>query len=86
MKHFVEFRQDATFALERKGLTSTCRLERGAQRPANVRCYVVCRNERYVEVADVEVKEGTLRGIPCTHFMFIDLMDGGHFPGRRTGE
>jgi hypothetical protein len=39
-----------------------------------VRCYVIYRHERYVEVADVEVKEGLLRGLPCSHFMFIDML------------
>jgi hypothetical protein len=75
VSHFIEFRQNATLPLECKGVTTTCRVERGAQCPANVRCYVVYRNECYSEVADVEVKEGLLRGIPCSWFLFIDLMD-----------
>jgi hypothetical protein len=74
LRHFIEFRQNATLPLESKGVATTCRVERGAQCPANVRCYVVCRSGRYVEVADVEVKEGTLRSVPCAHFLFIDLM------------
>jgi hypothetical protein len=74
MKHFVEFRRNATFALENKGVTTTCRVERGVQCPARVRCYVIYRNDRYIEVADVELKEGLLRGIPCSCIMFIDRM------------
>ena len=72
MRHFIEFRQNATFALESKGVATTCRVERGAQCPAKVRCYVAYRSGRYVEVADVEVQEGLLRALPCSHFMFID--------------
>jgi hypothetical protein len=75
VRHFIEFRQNATLPLKSKGVTTTCRVERGAQCPANVRCYVACRSGRYVEVADVELNEGLLRGLPCSHFMFIDRMD-----------
>ena len=61
MKRVIEFRQKATIPLENKGVTTTCQVNRGARCPANVRCYVVYRNECYVEVADVEVKEGLLQ-------------------------
>jgi hypothetical protein len=74
VKHFVEFRADATVVIERGGVCTRIAIRRGAQCPATVRCYVIYRHERYVEVADVEVKEGLLRGLPCSHFMFIDRL------------
>ena len=72
MKHLVEFRKSAPVTVEKGGKSTACRIEYGVQCPATVRCYVVYRRERYVEVADVEVKEGLLRALPCSHFMFID--------------
>ena len=75
MKHLIEFRKNAAVTVEKGGTSTACRIEYGVQCPATVRCYVVYRRERYVEVADVEVKEGTLRGVPCACFLFIDLMD-----------
>jgi hypothetical protein len=75
VKYFVEFRQNATLPLESKGVATTCRVERGAQCAANVRCYVAYRSGRYVEVADIELREGMLRGVPRDFFLFIDLMD-----------
>ena len=72
MKHLIEFRKNAAVTVEKGSMSTACRIEYGVQCPATVRCYVVYRRERYVEVADVEVKEGLLRALPCSHFMFID--------------
>ena len=74
MKHLIEFRADATVAIEQGGVSTRIGIRRSAQCPATVRCYVSYRHERYVEVGDVEVKEGLLRGLPCSHFMFIDRL------------
>jgi len=71
----IEFRTNATFPLEAKGVTTTCTVERGAQCHANVRCYVIKADTNFTEVADIQLKEGTVRGVPCASFMFIDLMD-----------
>ena len=75
MKHLIEFRADAKVVIEQGGVSTRIGIRRGAQCQAQVRCYVIYRHERYVEVADVEVNEGLLRGLPCSHFMFIDRMD-----------
>ena len=75
MKHLIEFRKNAVVTVEMGGTSTACRIQYGVQCPATVRCYVAYRHERYIEVADVEVKEGTLRGVPCACFLFIDLMD-----------
>ena len=75
MKHLVEFRKSAPVTVEKGGKSTACRIEYGVECPATVRCYVVYRQERYVEVADVEVKEGLVRALPCRAFMFIDVMD-----------
>ena len=71
--HFIEFRKNAIFNSE-NGPTPTCQLCIGNQTPAQVRCYVIYVKGRYVEVADIEVPEGKLRGVPCAWFMFIDMM------------
>jgi hypothetical protein len=72
VKHLIGFRKSEPVTVEKRGTSTACRIEYGVQCPATVRCYVVYRRERYVEVADVEVKEGLLRALPCSHFMFID--------------
>jgi hypothetical protein len=74
MRHLIEFRKTATINIEKGGVSTRIGIEAGVQCPATVRCYVVYRHERYVEVADVGVKEGLLRGLPCSHFMFIDRL------------
>ncbi len=75
MKHHIEFRKNAAVAVERGGTSTVCQIRYGEQCPATVRCYVAYRHDRYVEVADVEVKEGLLRALPCSHCMFIDRLD-----------
>ncbi len=74
MKHLIEFRTTGTVEIERGGVIRIG-IKAGVQCPAQVRCYVAYRHERYVEVADVEVSEGLLRALPCSHFMFIDRMN-----------
>ncbi len=71
MKHFIEFRKNAVLDLE-NGPTTTCQIGVGSQTPAQVRCYVAYANDRYTEVADIEVPEGKLRGVPCAYFLFLD--------------
>jgi hypothetical protein len=75
VKHRIEFRKSAAVTVEKGDTSTACRIEYGVQCPATVRCYVVYRHKRYVEVADVEVQDGLLRALPCSHFMFIDVMD-----------
>lgn len=75
MKHLIEFRANAGVVIERGGVRTRIGIQAGVQCPATVRCYVIYRHERYVEVADVQVNEGLLRALPCSHFMFIDRMD-----------
>jgi hypothetical protein len=73
MKHLIEFRKNATVTVETGDSSITCRIEDGLQCPATVQCYVIYRHDRYTEVADVELEEGLVRGLPCSHFRFIDL-------------
>ncbi len=75
MKHLIEFRADAKVVIEQGGVSTRIGIRAGVQCPATVRCYVLYRHDRYIEVADVEVKEGVLRALPCSNFMFIDRMD-----------
>jgi hypothetical protein len=75
MAHFIEFRGNFRLTVEKGGTTVTCKFRIGRQCPAQVHCYVVCANDRYVEVADIELKDGVMRGIPCSCFMFIDVLD-----------
>ena len=74
MKHLIEFRRNAAVTVENGGTSTACQFQRGVQCPATVRCYVVRRHGRYIEAADVEVKERLLRALPCSHFMFIDRL------------
>jgi hypothetical protein len=74
VKHLIEFRKNAAVTVENGGTSTACHIQHGVQCPATVRCYVIYSHERYVEVADVEVKEGLLRALPCSHFMFIDRL------------
>lgn len=74
MKHLIEFRADAPVVIEQGGVSTRIGIRRGVQCPATVQCYVAYRNDRYMEVADVEVTEGLLRALPCSHFMFIDRL------------
>ncbi len=75
MRHLIEFRATAAVVIEQGGVSTRIGIRAGVQCPATVQCYVAYRHERYVEVADVEVSEGLLRALPCSHFMFIDRMD-----------
>ena len=74
MRHLIEFRADASVVIDRGGVSTRIGIRAGVQCPATVRCYVVRRHGRYIEAADVEVKEGLLRALPCSHFMFIDRL------------
>jgi hypothetical protein len=74
VKHLIEFRVNAAVVIEQGGVSTRIGIQAGVQCPATVQCYVVYRHERYVEVADVEVNEGLLRALPCSHFMFIDRL------------
>ena len=74
MKHLIEFRTDATVNLESQGVTTKVQIRAGVQCPATVRCYVILTDEGFIDVADIEVKEGRLRGLPCYTFMFIDRL------------
>jgi hypothetical protein len=74
MRHLIEFRATAAVVIERGGVSTRIGIQAGVQCPAQVRCYVAYRHGRYVEVADVEVGEGLLRGLPCSHFTFIDRL------------
>ncbi len=72
MKHFIEMRHDLTL---NQGGATTLMLGIGSQFAANVRCYVIENNGKYIEVADIELAGGTVCGVPCEYFMFIDRMD-----------
>ena len=72
--HFIEFRKNANLTLKNGGVITSCQIRMGNQTTARVRCYVVCANDQYIEVADIEVPEGKMRGVPCAWFMFIDRM------------
>jgi hypothetical protein len=75
MRHLIEFRLDATVLIERPGesVATTIQIRWGVQCPANVRCYALRTGVgNFTEVADIEVKEGVLRALPCRAFMFID--------------
>jgi hypothetical protein len=74
MRHLIEFRKDATVELEEQGVTTKVQIRHGVQCPATVRCYVIRTDEGFVDVADIEVKEGLLRRLPCYTFMFIDRL------------
>jgi hypothetical protein len=56
MRHLIEFRATAAVVIEQGGVSTRIGIQAGVQCPAMVRCYVAYRHERYVEVADVEVK------------------------------
>ncbi len=75
MAHYIEFRGDACFEIERAGETTTCHCRAGEQCQAHVRCYVVREKGRYIEVADIELEDGVIRGFPCSHFLFLDSLD-----------
>jgi hypothetical protein len=74
MRHLIEFRANATILIERGGASVSINIRAGVQCPATVHCYVAYHNNRYVEVADIEVKEGIVRALPCARFMFIDRL------------
>jgi hypothetical protein len=74
VKHLIEFRTSGAVNIEQGGVSTRIGIQAGVQCPAQVQCYVAYRNDRYIEVADVEVKEGLLRRLPCSHFMFIDRL------------
>ena len=71
----IEFRSDAKLTLENGKTKTASRFKIGQMTTAQVRCYVIYANDHYIEVADIEMKEGVLRCIPCSCFMFIDKMD-----------
>jgi len=74
MRHLIEFRTDATVQLDEQGVTTSVQIRAGVQCPATVRCSTIRTDEGFVEVADIEVKEGVLRRLPCSAFMFIDRL------------
>jgi hypothetical protein len=76
MRHLIEFRVDGTVLIERPGesVATTIQIRRGVQCPADVRCYVLSSDNIHTDVADIEVKEGVLRALPCRAFLFIDCL------------
>ena len=73
--HLIEFRWDSSVPIEQGNVTTDIDIRKGVQCPANVRCYVGLTDDGYVEAADIETSMGTVRGLPCEAFMFIDCID-----------
>jgi hypothetical protein len=75
--HVIEFRKNANLTLDDGEARTACQIEFGTQVKAQVRCYVTITEDSFIEVADILLNDGsgTLRGVPCSVFKFLDAVD-----------